>query len=256
MGAATSTRSSSAAISNSWRTTNRAAATGPASSRSTATPRTRSTRNYTYANALLGVFSEYTESSRPGDTFNRGMPLGMVRAGHVEADRQADHRLRRPLPVVHAVVAARQRRRELPAGSLRPGAGAGAVPAGRRQRPAPRAATRSPASWWPKCSSARSCRARAIRRTAWKSPASPGVTARVPQDARARDRAAPRVRLRRDRRRQDGAARERRALPQLAARRRIARQPAQPAVHHQSDPLLRDDEHRCCSRARSSRTGR
>lgn len=29
--------------------------------------------NYTYANALLGIFSEYTESSRPGDTFNRGM---------------------------------------------------------------------------------------------------------------------------------------------------------------------------------------
>jgi hypothetical protein len=28
--------------------------------------------NYTYANALLGVFSEYTESSRPGDSFNRG----------------------------------------------------------------------------------------------------------------------------------------------------------------------------------------
>ena len=33
----------------------------------------RSTRNYTYANALLGVFSEYTETSRPGDTFNRGL---------------------------------------------------------------------------------------------------------------------------------------------------------------------------------------
>jgi hypothetical protein len=29
--------------------------------------------NYTYANALLGVFSEYTEASRPGNTFNRGV---------------------------------------------------------------------------------------------------------------------------------------------------------------------------------------
>jgi hypothetical protein len=27
--------------------------------------------NYTYANALLGIFSEYTETSRPGDTYNR-----------------------------------------------------------------------------------------------------------------------------------------------------------------------------------------
>jgi hypothetical protein len=29
--------------------------------------------NYTYANALLGVFSEYVETDRPGDTFNRGI---------------------------------------------------------------------------------------------------------------------------------------------------------------------------------------
>jgi carboxypeptidase family protein len=29
--------------------------------------------NYTYANALLGIFSEYTETSRPGDTFNRAI---------------------------------------------------------------------------------------------------------------------------------------------------------------------------------------
>lgn len=29
--------------------------------------------NYTYANALLGVFSQYTEISRPGNTFNRAM---------------------------------------------------------------------------------------------------------------------------------------------------------------------------------------
>jgi hypothetical protein len=29
--------------------------------------------NYTYANALLGVFSEYTETSRPGNTFNRAL---------------------------------------------------------------------------------------------------------------------------------------------------------------------------------------
>jgi hypothetical protein len=29
--------------------------------------------NYTYANALLGIFSEYTETSRPGNTFNRGL---------------------------------------------------------------------------------------------------------------------------------------------------------------------------------------
>lgn len=28
--------------------------------------------NYTYANALLGVFGEYTESNRPGNSFNRG----------------------------------------------------------------------------------------------------------------------------------------------------------------------------------------
>lgn len=29
--------------------------------------------NYTYANALLGIFSEYTETSRPGNSYNRGI---------------------------------------------------------------------------------------------------------------------------------------------------------------------------------------
>ena len=29
--------------------------------------------NFTYANALLGVFSQYTETDRPGSTFNRGL---------------------------------------------------------------------------------------------------------------------------------------------------------------------------------------
>ncbi len=128
--------------------------------------------NYTYANALLGVFSEYTESSRPGDTFNRGVPLGVVRAGHVEADQSADHRLWRPLPVVHAVVAARQHHRRT--------SGRISTIRRRRRRCISRSSStasaarviRSPGNWERKCSSARSCRARAIRRTAWRSPAS------------------------------------------------------------------------------------
>ena len=182
--------------------------------------------------------------SRPGDTFNRGVLVGVVRAGHLEADRPA-------APSTTASASSGTRRGGGPTTSpsnfrpelYDPTQRAGAVPAGGRQRPAPRAEPAHRRARRPRCSSARSCRARAIRRTAWRSPTTRACRAGSARCSR--PQIEPRLGFAYDvtRRRQDGAARERRPLPQLAARRRLARQPAQPAVHHQSDPLLRDDGH-------------
>ena len=77
--------------------------------------------NYSYANALLGTFRDYTEIDAFSEVHRQALHRRVLRAGHVEGDPAPDGRLRRALPVVHAVVSRRSRRRcSFPSGTIRP----------------------------------------------------------------------------------------------------------------------------------------
>jgi hypothetical protein len=69
--------------------------------------------NFAFANAALGVFSQYTETDKYRVDAEPPVVERMVPAGHVAGDGRASPRLRRAVPVVLAVQPARRPGREL-----------------------------------------------------------------------------------------------------------------------------------------------
>ena len=124
-GRAGATRSSAAATSSTCRTTKRAAATGWGTSSSIGTPRTRSTRTSRISNALLGVCQSVHRNRAPIRAASTEQDsLGVLRAGHVAPDDAADGRLRRAVPLVHAVRGVPTSRSPTSIRPVRSGAGA------------------------------------------------------------------------------------------------------------------------------------
>ena len=130
--AATRSRAGSTSSSRATRKATAASAPGrgPGSSRSAPTSTTRFDTNYSFANALLGTFRDYTRDRRVlrGRGASATSPSSTCRT-RGRRNRAADGGLRRPVPLVHAVVldAAGGGVR---ARAIRSGQGAAALPAG------------------------------------------------------------------------------------------------------------------------------